>query len=614
MKNKFFKKIILSMTLAQWTLAPWAQASEIDNVRKIQMKQVLNDLGYNTTQRRYTVDEIWTTTKYLFNEKDRDYLDRWVAYNGDQLMPKVDVVEEKDKSGDLQYRWMVQGPEGFVTLTFIGEDQKFIKINDKVFSKMEIFEQIPVVTALADQKFSKKAEALNEALVKVKAPRLITSDWIKMTPEQRAEYLIEVRKTLMASVDVLEGDGKKTAQNYLKKYELWLSEVVKTADAKVAQENGMCVVAGYVGKYMNGPHISENGNVVKSGLHCSVTHAQIITKKDEKIFDYESSNKVDEADYEKNIKDIYSPTRNEFGKYNSQCNTGSVSCNPYIFGMSRENNGKPICIQMSGSSYSTATATCDAKSPLGDEANTKAMIQSMMKATEGSNSLAQFLNCKEKCKIAAADLDKLRKEILEPFNIYIDGALRVCEKDQKKYDKLQDSACTTLKKRQGLLKTYINSLKPETVPDVNTPVVAKPPEPAIIQPKPNGKPPVQVASDTSDVQPTDGKRKAVEPPQSTGFCGGNYKYACIGAGLFATFLAGRAMLNAQANALKINTPTYVPPVVNGCPSNWVQTGSTSSTCYPPNYTTGTTSTIVAPPAPIITTTTTTSSSSSGGTR
>lgn len=626
MKQNFLRLIISGGYLTAQILTPQlAFAFNDHQIKKAQMQEVLNGLGYNTKKRNYTFGEIWQSNHVLFNEKEKQFMERWMLYFGDTQMPQIDVVETKNSLGELEYRWQVKSSEGSYTMSFLGGDDKFIKINNLTLSKKELFELIPAVEKINATRLGDISEKVINQKVKTTPPQLTYHDWTQMSANQRGEYLLNLRLALMDAEQVLEGNNKKQVSQILKKYEIWLKAALPEAEA--AEIGQKCIVAGYVGEYQNGPHLGGVDGKVKKGIHCSVTHVEVLGEGNN---DSKTQIENDKKSYSGNKKnEILAPSRKLFGKYNSQCSgTGPmVSCNPYVFGMNA--NGSPICISMSKSSFSTATAQCELAAPLNQqnlEADSKKLIQSLLKAKNeikevNKKTVEDFLNCQKDCKITRDAFEDLKAQIVDPFNLYVGAALQKCNEEEKKHaDKNQDSACLVMENRRLALNKFIELIQvvnptapPQTAPSVGTTAPAQPTQPqkppvanAPVSPAQPAQPAVEVVAVSSQA----GARPSstVANGDKKGFCS-EYRMVCMAPIFAIPMLAYYQSMKAQT---KITTTAYVPAAVTLCPSSWIQTGSTAADCRPPNWTGSTTTTPVAPPVPIITSPT--GSSSSGGTR
>ncbi|AZZ36834.1 hypothetical protein CIK05_08535 [Bdellovibrio sp. qaytius] len=455
MMNMILKKInamLVTMSLATMVFSPvalgkQAQANQ-EQMSKAQLEQIVQTLGLNKSM---TFGEFYAKNKGYYPPRVQKMVEQLVSKFKDEPMPQFVVGSTQNSQGETVATLRVNGKDQLSNIQFLGEPAKFAKFDNTNLTQEDIanFDDMFAKLYMGDASHRKGYEGnpltspktISKTTAKTVAPTTfagmpkITQDmWKKMTPMQRAQFMMNMRMLWSGAQDVIDAKatgkkGKKTSSleggtaSPLQKWNMFFSmlDEANASDTK-------CVVAGYIGSY-------------GAGKRCN----------------YPEGAKV------------------------AGC---SFPCNPTIYGF--DSSGKQFCL---GSSSELQTAThynkgCDAKMPLtsvelslpakasGKDAsryqgileankaqalkdpsamaNTKKYLDSMLNGTPDLKDAFQ------KGNITAALLAKLQ-EIQSQFDSTITAARNDCAAaaGETQYDREFWGACDQLHKRFLFVAAYL---------------------------------------------------------------------------------------------------------------------------------------------------------------
>lgn len=420
MKWKFapvslIKTIAASLSAVTLVMSPVAQGAAAKNQREL-INQYLKETGLTT--KKQTVGEFWKSVRHVYPPKLQKQLDQWVSLNRNEMMPTVEANTIKGSDGKEHVRLTMFKDGQSFALTFTGDEDTPLKVNNVSFSKKEIlnynkFNAVAGKVAKQDKNIGKllktgKQNALGKNFI------LTQKEFKKLTARQKAEYFVRARQAAEAAQRVMEVHyGIQASNNSDSAYE-WVQQFLFGNDAYAASAytGKPCIVAGYMSTY------GENGSC--------------------------GGNASGAADLKRKMS-----------ASGATCSGGGVSCNPMVYGFSR--GGGAHCVPRSEVKY--ATRFCNSQAPLGGATdlekakNKKAIIESYL-ANKGQNVNLQL---NDKGEISEAQYKEI-STYLSDLQVFVNDAISQCEvaplKDIKQVREDQDSACNELRTRAFSLQQF----------------------------------------------------------------------------------------------------------------------------------------------------------------
>lgn len=460
MMNKILKKIngvLATVSIATMVFSPVAMGKqaqvEAEKLSKAQIEQFIQETGLNKSM---TVGEFYKKNKNLFSERVQKMIEPVITQSANDPMPQFEVTENQNSKGEKVATLRITGKNQLTNIQFLGENGKFVKFDNTNLSLDDVADFNTLISRLyyedaSHRKGMGEAPNTTRTLKKQSAvsttkptapvskyeglPKITKDMWAKMTPMQRARYMVNMRLLWSGAEAVLDAaNNQKTINQKGKKtsaLDKWNSFFAMLNGAQAA-DSTECVVAGYIGKY----------GTNKAGKTSCL--------------------------------------------YPSEVNrtTCSNPCNGTIYGF--DPNGKQFCV--SDAELKTAThfnGACDKKMPLNSVALTPAAgakndpsryaglaDANSAKAKDDpklveftKNYLTSVLNSEDPAmakafkegKIDDAMLDKLGK-IQTKFNDMINDARAKCSAaadEKKQFDKQFFGACDQLHARFLSVATYL---------------------------------------------------------------------------------------------------------------------------------------------------------------
>lgn len=461
MMNIILKKInslLITLSVATMVFSPVAMGkqaqAEAERLSKAQLEQFIQEFGLNKSM---TVGEFYSKNKDKFPSRIQKMIEPLMTQFKNEAMPQFEVSQAKNSKGETVATLRLTGKDQLANIQFLGEKDKFVKFDntnlsledvanfDDMFAKLyfgDASHRKGMGDALTSPKMIKKSKTIAKVVLPPPTfsgmPKITQDMWKKMTPLERAQFMMNMRMLWSGAQDVLDAKeksknikskGKKTSSlegGTAAPFHKWNSFFAMLNEANAADTK--CVVAGYIGTY-------------GAGKRCQ---------------------------YPENAK-------------TPGCN---FPCNPTIYGF--DPNGKQFCLS-SASELQTAThynKGCDAKMPLTSvqlplpaaaakkdasryqgilEANkaqalkdpaalenTKKYLESMLHGTP------ELKDAFQKGNISAALLAKLQ-EIQTNFDSTITAARNDCAAaaGETQYDREFWGACDQLHKRFLFVAAYL---------------------------------------------------------------------------------------------------------------------------------------------------------------
>lgn len=411
--KRFFKQFCAGISLLTLVVSPVAEGAKAQRSQKELVAQYLKATKLSTS--KVTVRDYWRMVRHVYPQDLQVKMDRWVARNHDELMPDIKASSFKDASGVEQVKLTLSKDGQITTLTFVGQDEQFLKINGVSFSKNELNKFDDVIKKFYDNdKGFKKQFDANKPQSPLRPNVLLPySEFAKLTPEQKIDYLISARQAALAAEKVLEQAQKTRQTSDLNSYELDYKSnfwALLLGDKALADSlaGKSCIVAGYISVY---------GGASQS---CGGT----------------SQGRVN---LEAQMK-----------KYQASCSSrADVPCNPLVYGF--KSGKEAFCVPKG--SVNQATAYCNKVSPLNNLSDKKRIIESFAERN-GKNVSLKF---DDEGYVSEEDFKEI-SEYLKGLNSLIKDATSLCDSDPEfakiqKARKDQVSACDALKTRAIDLQT-----------------------------------------------------------------------------------------------------------------------------------------------------------------
>lgn len=421
------KKTAASLSIVTMCIAPVAQGAAAENQKKM-INEYLRETGLTT--KKMTVGEFWRMVRHVYPHHLQKQMDIWVQYNRNELMPAIEANTFKDANGKEQVRLTLTKDGQSTNLTFTGDEDTPLKVNNVAFAKKELlnyknFNDIAKKLVEKDATIGKSMKNGNQGFIS-KQPVLTIKEFKQLSARQKAEYLVRLRQTAEAAQRVYETRyGKQALLDFNNKYEFALKALFGDDAFAASNLTGKpCIVAGYISKY------GENG---------SCGGATIGTQD----------------------------LKNQQNANRASCANNGVACNPLVYGFNQ--GGGAFCVARANIKY--ATRECNGMSPLNGPQDKKRIIESYLK---GVKDKSVDLKLNEEGKVSEAQYAEIA-DYLTAINGFVNQAVLECGraplKDVQVSREDQASACTELSTRAMDLQKFA------TDPTPNTPTVPAPEPP-----------------------------------------------------------------------------------------------------------------------------------------
>ncbi len=351
--QKISKWLLTTTSVLTMVMLPVAQglAAQKDHaeISKAQVQNAITQLGLNKSM---TLGEFYKKNKDLYPARVQNQLEKFIKNNSDYVMPMFELTTVKNSEGQETPTIRVSKDGELVNIQVYGQTDKYLKFNNTNLSEVDIvnFNDMFLKLTNGDANLRKQVVKSEAPSTKFTGFPVVSKEiWSKMSVHDKASYLLNMRQLWTDAQKILILQDKKnqrtTSQfeyfwnSIFNKSEAQQAATVKPAGKRVRQDvkkgsgttadasSENCLVAGYVSNYSNGS--------------CGVKALQD---------SYKDSNGV--------VNPIVS-------KAQSQCSSGQLACNPFVYGMP---GGNAICVTTSSPQFQIAThadGPCDKASPLG---------------------------------------------------------------------------------------------------------------------------------------------------------------------------------------------------------------------------------------------------------
>lgn len=450
MMNTILKKInglLVTVSMATMVFSPVAMGkqaqAEAEKISKAQLEQFVQEFGLNKSM---TVGEFYKKNKDQFPPRIQKMIEPLMTQFKNEAMPQFEVTQAKNSQGEMVATLRITGKDQLSSIQFLGEKGKFVKFDntnltledvanfDDMFAKLyfgDASHRKGMGDAYTSPKTMKKqTKTTAKAVVPAKfsgTPKITREMWKKMTPMERAQFMMNMRMLWSGAQDVLDAKelrkkGKKTSS--LDKWNNFFSmlDEAQAADTK-------CVVAGYIGTYGTGKRCNYPAGAKTGGCNFPCNPTIYGFDSSGKQFCLSSSNELQTATH-----------------YNKGCDAKMPLTSVEL----------PLPAQAAGKDASRYQGILEANKAqaLKDPAalaNTKKYLESML-----NGSSPELKDAFAKGNITAELLAKLQ-EIQTNFDSTITAARNDCAAaaGETQYDREFWGACDQLHKRFLFVAAYL---------------------------------------------------------------------------------------------------------------------------------------------------------------
>ncbi len=339
MKFKNIPKWILThLSVLTMVLMPVAQGHAAEKqqqeISKAMVQNAIVEMGLNKST---TYGEFFKKNKDKYPPRLQRELAPYFTKFSNHPMPQFDVGMAKGSDGKMYPTLRISQNGQLHNVQIFGETDRYAKFNNTNLTEIDLinFDDALIRLAAGDAKLRQQLEAEKVEKKSVQKfsgfPEVTKESWAKLTPEQRAGYVISMRMLYNDAHGVLlaTNKAKKTASKKGKKFSFLESLVGGEAYALPAVEPDWTTIdkpSKYKSEEAAPTSVSKAPN---QGLDSCLVAGYVTTYKG-KVCKY--------SEMIKNYSDVSSLARKAY----AACGNGAkIACNPLVFGTP---GGNPICI------------------------------------------------------------------------------------------------------------------------------------------------------------------------------------------------------------------------------------------------------------------------------
>lgn len=239
--------------------SPVAMGLQSEDTLKKQIEAFMSQTQLN---KRITHKEFWNKTKHLYSGQIYKDVERYFMNSPNELMPEFSLKESLSSTGEKIPTLTISENGKSHTMQIFGEKAKFAKFNNVVLTENDIMLITPAMKRIAASDIKIKKE-FDRQIIKASTPKFsgtptITREmWKKMSPIQRAQFMLNLRFLWSGAQDVLGAQESSNLKNDIKPkgkktsaLDKWNNFFAMINQAEADQAVGTsCVVAGYIGTY-----------------------------------------------------------------------------------------------------------------------------------------------------------------------------------------------------------------------------------------------------------------------------------------------------------------------------------------------------------------------------
>ncbi|MBC7456682.1 MAG: hypothetical protein H7235_00270 [Bdellovibrionaceae bacterium] len=336
MKFKNIPKWILThLSVLTMVLMPVAQGlaaeKQQQDISKAMVQNAIYEMGLNKST---TYGEFFKKNKDKYPPRLQKELEPYFAQFSDQMMPQFDVGTAKGSDGKTYPTLRISQNGELHNVQIFGETDRYAKFNNTNLTEVDLinFDDALIRLSAGDVKLRQQLEATKTTMKSsqksfVGFPDVTKDSWAKLTPEQRAGYVISMRLLYNDAHGVLLASSKnKKPTKKGKKFSFLESFMGEEAYAIPSSEPDWENIDTAAGNSAAATSVSKAPN---QGLDSCLVAGYVTTYKG-KVCKY--------SEMIKNYSDVSSLSRKAY----ASCGSGTkIACNPLVFGTP---GGNPICI------------------------------------------------------------------------------------------------------------------------------------------------------------------------------------------------------------------------------------------------------------------------------
>lgn len=273
MKNVILKKInalLVTTSLVTMVFSPVAMGKqaqvEAEKLTKTQIEQFIQETGLNKSM---TVGEFYKKNKASFSDRVQKLIEPMMMANANEPMPQFEVTENQNSKGEKIATLRISGKNQLSNIQFLGEEKKFVKFDNTNLTLDDVADFNSMISRLYHEDASHRkgmieAPTTTRTLKKTSAknsttkesfkglPKITPTLWKKMTPEQRAQFVLNMQYLYASARRVLDASESATPTQKNKKtssLEKWNNFFAMLNKAEAVSAGTECVVAGYISTY-----------------------------------------------------------------------------------------------------------------------------------------------------------------------------------------------------------------------------------------------------------------------------------------------------------------------------------------------------------------------------
>lgn len=390
---KFFNFKIQMTWLATWVsvvtmvTSPVAMGQEAQKISKQQVQSYIEQMGLNKPM---TVGEFYKKNKYLFPDRITKELEPILANYKNVMMPKVQLSSSIGSNGNEVPTVSMDFNGQLINLQLFGEQERFAKFQNTTLSEVDVVNFSDMLSrVLAGDEVLRKQQEIQVQQPTAEfsgLPVLDKNTWKKMTLQERASYMVQIRHLWLDARQVLElqkkpAKAKKTAG--LESFENFWSALIGSpadaADTKKTVAPTAKPAAAPAAKPAAPKPAAPANKTPKAFAKATATYGSTCL-----VAGYSAKYNGGVCDHTKLLESYSSSAF--VTNMNNECKKegpSKIACNPLVYGTP---GGKAICITASTRDAEFQVAThfggpCDRKSLLQSSPNAVKFLKDENKKT-----------------------------------------------------------------------------------------------------------------------------------------------------------------------------------------------------------------------------------------
>lgn len=189
---------LLKTSIVTMVLAPVSQGLAAQNqMNEISKAKVIESLAQMGLNKSTTYGEFYKKNKDIFPPRLQKELASYFENNKNELMPQIDVGSVKSSDGQVVPTLRFSQKGQLINVQLTGAPEKYLKFNNTVLTEIDLinFSDALEKISAGDQKLRNQLSNSNESNRKSNSKVLDFDEkvWARLTPQQRAGYVIALR-------------------------------------------------------------------------------------------------------------------------------------------------------------------------------------------------------------------------------------------------------------------------------------------------------------------------------------------------------------------------------------------------------------------------------------